>query len=112
MIPPDVQFEPSLMELEAISSYPVTGCLREEANHYLATASFQGVFCDGCNDSCNKMRTGLVMRLKREAKMKNICLSAAKHTLQQTQKHRLKAVGRIVVYFRDVLENNVRNPLR
>lgn len=40
---PDVQPKPPLMQLEVLSSHPVGGCLGEEANPYLATASFQGV---------------------------------------------------------------------
>ncbi|KAJ7404034.1 hypothetical protein BTVI_74001 [Pitangus sulphuratus] len=41
-IPPDVQTEPSLVQLEAVSSCPVT-CLGEEANPHLAITSFQVV---------------------------------------------------------------------
>lgn len=40
---PDVQFVPPQAQLETISSYPVTGCLGEEADPHLTTASFQGV---------------------------------------------------------------------
>ncbi|KAF4793078.1 hypothetical protein TURU_114682 [Turdus rufiventris] len=42
-IPPDVQPEPSLAQLEAIFSHPITCYLGEEANPHLATSFFQAV---------------------------------------------------------------------
>lgn len=40
---PDVQREPPLVWLEAISPCPVAGCLGEEVNFQVAKTSFQGV---------------------------------------------------------------------
>ncbi|KAK4831675.1 hypothetical protein QYF61_018672 [Mycteria americana] len=40
---PNIQSKPLLMQLEAISSRPITCYLGEETNTYLATTSFQGV---------------------------------------------------------------------
>ncbi|RMC19559.1 hypothetical protein DUI87_03117 [Hirundo rustica rustica] len=40
-IPPDVQPEPPLVQLEAMSSHPVASCLGEEAKLHLTTTSFQ-----------------------------------------------------------------------
>lgn len=42
-IPPDVQPAPPLLQLEATSSLPVSGCLGEEANPDLAAPSFQAI---------------------------------------------------------------------
>ena len=38
---PDIQFKPPLMQLEAISSLPITSYWGEETNTCLTTASFQ-----------------------------------------------------------------------
>jgi len=42
---PNIQSKPPLMQLEALSSRPITSYLGEETNTYLATTSFQ-VFVD------------------------------------------------------------------
>lgn len=42
-IPPSVQPESPLAQLEAFPSCPVTGCLEEETNPHLVTLSFHGV---------------------------------------------------------------------
>lgn len=40
-IPPNVQINPSLMKLDAVSSHPVAGSLDDETNPRLPAASFQ-----------------------------------------------------------------------
>lgn len=40
---PDIQHEPHLVLLEAISSCPIVGCLGEDNNLHLGTASFLAV---------------------------------------------------------------------
>ncbi|KAJ7412084.1 hypothetical protein BTVI_47554 [Pitangus sulphuratus] len=40
-IPPNVQLNPPVVQLETVSSHPATGCLGEEADLHLATAFFQ-----------------------------------------------------------------------
>jgi len=40
---PNIQSKPPLMQLEAISSYPIASYLGEETNTHLTTASFQVV---------------------------------------------------------------------
>ncbi|KAJ7414027.1 hypothetical protein WISP_86835 [Willisornis vidua] len=50
-IPPKVQYEPSLVQFEALVSNPITCCLAEEPKPYLATTSFQYAGVADFNDA-------------------------------------------------------------